>query len=199
MSGTILSTPLGGTSGTSKARQGATEGRKARQGPAEKGPFCSSSLSALLVCEGEVRTTQRQSQKQSNSGSQHSRLPKLKPKSTSRESLLDQQATGCLFFFNTSSRTIIEAHRKNIFCLELVNKIDSLELNKNLILLSGQIKSLPLNHIDIKEGAKLNAQEIYRQLFASMECASSALNCCLDGKMNEFYRHLLLLGNQRRG
>lgn len=73
---------------------------------------------------------------------------------------------GCLFFFDIRSHTVFETHQKSLASLELVNKIESLELNNNLILLFGQMKSTVVNHVDLKEASILNIITTHQQFFS---------------------------------
>jgi hypothetical protein len=95
---------------------------------------------------------------------------------------------GCLFFFETLSHSVFETHKKNSVCLELVNKIESLEFNNNLILLYGQLNSTVLNHIDIKETLILDNRTTYQDFLLSMDSVSTALIDCLHYHIDEFCR-----------
>jgi hypothetical protein len=86
----------------------------------------------------------------------------------------------CLFFFEFYSPNILDKQQKNSLCLELMNKIESLESNNVLHLLYGQINSTILNHVDIKFFQTLASQKgiqtTYQNLFLSMERSSELLH-----------------------
>jgi hypothetical protein len=94
---------------------------------------------------------------------------------------------GCLFFFDIRSNTVFETHQKSLTALELVNKIESLDFNNNLILLSGQLKSTVVNHVDLKEAMILNTRATYQQFFLSMHWVSIDLSFSLHQKIDEFF------------
>jgi hypothetical protein len=112
-------------------------------------------------------------------------LPVQAPQAT-KSSKKNFRPKGCLFFFDTRSHTVIETHQKCLTALELVNKIESLELNNNLILLFGQMNSTAVNHVDLKEASILSVIAIHQQFFLSMHSLSFDLNFCLHQKIDEF-------------
>ena len=98
---------------------------------------------------------------------------------------------GCLFIFAShlsNNENVFETHAARLRRLELVNKIESLDLNNNLILLYGQIDSTLLNHIDIKRSLTLDTKTIYQHFFLSIHSISTSLNYCLHHHIDELLR-----------
>jgi hypothetical protein len=94
------------------------------------------------------------------------------------------QPKGCLFFFDTTPH--MKSHQKNSECLEFMKKIESLEFNKNLILLYGRLNSTIVNHVDVKEALKLETTATYQQFFTSMYSPILGLSFCLDQQIGQF-------------
>jgi hypothetical protein len=111
--------------------------------------------------------------------------------SSTKSSYNKSKPKGCLFFFDAIETNLAskptQYHQKNNQCFELINKIESLEFNKNLILLYGRLNSTTVNHVDVKEALNLETKATYQQFFTSMHSASLGLSFCLDQQISQFF------------
>ena len=98
---------------------------------------------------------------------------------------------GCLFFFDKESENLFqgpEGPESKSKPLEFINKLESTDLNKNLLLLYGQMNQKALNHLDLKRALELDPEQTYQQLLLSFHLLGSVLNSFLYQNINEFFQ-----------
>lgn len=84
----------------------------------------------------------------------------------------------CIFFLKAKmDKTDIDAQSN---WSEMIKKIESLEYQTKLVLLYARIKSVVVNHIDIKQALNLDAHEVVQNLFLSIQHPSSSLTTVLS-------------------
>jgi hypothetical protein len=104
------------------------------------------------------------------------------------------KAKGCFFFLKNP--LLEQSNFPFLYCLssfqvenanfKLVTKIESLGGNQTPIFLYGQINSMLMNHMDIKQASALDIQATYQQLFFSLQSISLSLNLSLQDNINQF-------------
>lgn len=103
----------------------------------------------------------------------------------------------CIFYL-TSRNDIQNQTSQNINSWrEVLKIIDSLTSSGNFILLSGQMQSTIVNHIDIKEALNLETQSVYQQFLSSIEYPLQNLNFCIDQNRIQVVSQLENLGREK--
>lgn len=95
--------------------------------------------------------------------------------------------TGCLVFLDKSfENSFQDLHQSSLQLLKIIKKLESSDLNKNLLFLYGQLSHIALNHLDIEKALQLNTQKTYQQFLFSVSSLGNVLNFFFYQNINEF-------------